>query len=206
MDKAEKKVKSVKRKTWDVISVILIVLLFGFISLELVQKFRHEPIYWFGYRTDVVLTDSMSEVAPEHADFLAGHDDRIQKNDLVQSKKIDDQTELNLYDIVMVPSSVYGTVVHRIVKVETRYPDGTILYTVRADKDPSENGDGRFGRANIIAKVENIIPKAGWIVSYVKSIYGILAGCGLLIILIGTDLLLIYFDSKKANESKESTK
>lgn len=81
----------------------------------IIIKFNNGTLYLFGYRADVVLSDSMSYKNPAHADFLEGHDNQIQRNDLVFSKSVESEKELDVYDIVLFNNPYVGTTMHRIV-------------------------------------------------------------------------------------------
>lgn len=81
----------------------------------------------FGVRADVVLSNSMSYKNEEYADFLEGHDDQFKKFDLVFSKKIDSEENLNVYDIVLFNNPLIGTTVHRIVGKELLKKDSFSL-------------------------------------------------------------------------------
>mgnify|MGYP003309602234 CR=1 FL=1 len=112
--------KSKKKIFLNILFYVLAGLLYVFVGYELVCKFTGNNVYLFGTRFDVVLTDSMSERNPEHAEFLEGTN-QIQPFDLVCSSKINKDTELNVKDIVLFrnPNMNNETVMHRIVdKIE----------------------------------------------------------------------------------------
>lgn len=112
------KVRNIRKKIGTIASFALPIFLFFIVLLEMVFRFTGTSFYFFDTRYDVVLTDSMSEKNENHLDFLAGHDDQIQAFDLVVSKKIKKDTELNVYDIVLFDNPDIGTDMHRIVDID----------------------------------------------------------------------------------------
>ncbi len=178
MEKEKKQKKQKKIKIKDIISNIVIWGVLLIVAIQLVNKFTGHTPYFFGYRHDVVLTDSMSEVNNHHVDFLKGHDDQLQPFDYIISKKINDKTELNVYDIVVFNHPLFGETVHRIVDIKEI--NGVIKYATRGDK--VDTIDGYFDRAAIIAKVDRSIPKLGKIVVFMQSFYGHVMIIGLVVI------------------------
>ena len=116
MDKIEK--KKIGKRVWDIVSTTLVVILFIFVAILIYMKFSGRTIYFFGYRFDVVMTDSMSEKNEEYAEFLKGHD-QIQPMDVVISQELNDDVPLDVYDVVIYKDPTIGTNMHRIVDKET---------------------------------------------------------------------------------------
>ncbi|MCR4879664.1 MAG: hypothetical protein K5906_01745 [Bacilli bacterium] len=110
------KIKKVRKILGKILSPLLVVFLFSIVTISLVYKFTNNTFYFFNYRNDVVLSNSMSYKNEEHLEFLNGHDDQIQKGDLVISKKITNSMPLNVYDIVLFKNPSIGTDMHRIVE------------------------------------------------------------------------------------------
>ncbi len=171
--------KSKISKIKNIISNIIVFGLFIIVAVQLVFKFSGHTPYFFGMRYDVVLTDSMSEVNKEYADFLEGHDDQLKPFDYIVSKKINEKTELNIYDIVIYKHPLFGSTVHRIVDIKEI--NGTIKYGIRADK--VNYMDGYFTRDALIAKVDHSIPKFGKFIAFMQSMYGQIMVIGLAVII-----------------------
>lgn len=104
----------------NIIFYTAIVILYGFVIFVIVTKFNGGTVYLFDIRYDMVLTNSMSERNENHLDFLEGTT-QIQPYDVVRSKKITDDTELQLKDVVLFKSKELGnsTVMHRIAEIVT---------------------------------------------------------------------------------------
>ena len=133
----EKIIKS-RKIVSNVLSYSLIGFLFLIVTVSLIYKITDQPFYFFNTRFDVVLTDSMSSVNPEHKDFLKGHNDQIQAFDFVVSEKITDDTKLNVYDIVVFDNPRIGTDMHRIIDVENV---GDTFELNNIEKDKINNHD-----------------------------------------------------------------
>lgn len=112
-----------KRKIFDITSYILIGIALLLAVLGIIAKFNNGTFYIFDVRSDVVLSDSMSEKNEKYIDFLKGHDDQIQKLDLVFSSKINSEEDINVYDIVLFKNPGIGTTMHRIVGKEEIHSD-----------------------------------------------------------------------------------
>ena len=97
---------------------LALVLIYSITIFSLINRFNNETIYLGNTRVDVVLTDSMSERNEKHADFLEDTT-QIQPFDMVVSKKINDDTELNIKDCVLFknPKLNNKLVVHRIINI-----------------------------------------------------------------------------------------
>lgn len=113
--------KSTKGKIIDIVSWVLVLLLFGTSLFLLLTRKADGTVQVFGNRFDVVLTTSMASKNPEHEVFLNGTA-QIQKMDVVRSKLVNINTELNVYDVVVYKDRKIGTNMHRIVdkKVDTQ--------------------------------------------------------------------------------------
>lgn len=170
---------------WEIVSWALVSAVFVFVFTSLILKFTNTTFYWWGkYRNDVVLTDSMSVLSPDRDDYEHIKDySRYQVGDLVTSEKINEDTALELYDVVLFQSPYYSVpVCHRIVSIREN-SNGVSFYTIQADKASQEDGpDGTFTREVIISKVTAVTPKIGYIIRFFKSTYGIAAIIGLTLI------------------------
>lgn len=97
---------------------LALVSIYSVTIFSLINRFNNETIYLGNTRVDIVLTDSMSERNEKHADFLEGTT-QIQPFDMVVSKKINEDTELNVKDCVLFknPKLNNRLVVHRIINI-----------------------------------------------------------------------------------------
>ena len=200
MNQMENKPKSKGKKAWDIISMILTALIFIFVAYEVVLKFTNNSIYLFGYRADVVLSGSMEykNEDPVVQSFLEGHDDQFAKGDLIYSVKIDADTPIDIYDVVMFknPSTNLLTS-HRVVEIRTQ--KGETYYRLRADTANKSSYDGYFTRKDLIAKKVGSTPWIGNIVNFLRSIYGMLMLIGLAVLM----LIYTYFNNKPSKPKGE---
>ena len=125
--------KSKKGKIIDIVSWVIVLLLFSTSLFLLLSRKANGTMQVFKTRYDVVLRTSMASRNPEHADFLKGTT-QIQKMDVVKSKVVDSKTKLNVYDVVIFKDPKVGTNMHRIVdkQVDTQdeiYLQETIINT-----------------------------------------------------------------------------
>ena len=181
----------------DIILDVFCVFLFLLASYKLVLKFTNNSLYLFGVRSDVVLSDSMSFVSDDKKvqKFLKGHDDRLEKGDLVYSTKVKNDTELNVYDIVIFKNMDNGKdTIHRIVDIRDGkdYLDGETRYVIRADTAKYTETDGAYTRDQIKAKYKSRVKGIGNIYRFFSSIYGFILDIGLIFIVI----LFQYLDDK----------
>jgi len=108
-----------KPKYKFVLSVLIYVvagLLFVLAFIGIVTKLSGNSLPLFGYRLDVVLTDSMSYKNPDYEEFLKGHDNQIQAKDVAITKVGVHESEIDVYDIVLFNNPMlHVTDMHRIV-------------------------------------------------------------------------------------------
>jgi len=124
-----KNTKKNGNKALDIISTIIVILLFLFGATCLIFSFTGNSLYLFGTRFDVCLTDSMSVKNEQNIEFLNDYDDQIQPFDLVVSKKVEKDEDLNIGDIVVYNNPNIGTDCHRVVDIVTYIKDEvTISY------------------------------------------------------------------------------
>lgn len=113
-----KKKHSKKKIIINIIFYTVMALFYIFVIFGVISRFNNGAFYIFGNRYDVVLSNSMATVDPVNKDFLEGTE-RLHRNDLIKSEKINDNTELNLKDIVLFNNPYDGNrlTVHRIVRI-----------------------------------------------------------------------------------------
>lgn len=187
----------------NIILDTIAILVFVFAAYELLVKFTNNSIYLFGVRSDVVLSDSMSYVNedPRVQSFLEGHNDQLQKGDLVYSTKVTAKTELNVYDIVVFTNKDNNKqTIHRIVQIKdgSQYADGQPRYIIRADSANFGSHDGAYTRDEIHAKFKSRTPFVGYIMNFFTSIFGIVLEVGVIVLIV----LYQYFNDKYFNKKQ----
>ena len=111
-EKLNKNKKIIKKLAYP----MLVISFFLFILISIIYKLNHQTFYFFNNRGDVVLTESMSSVHPDNHD-LDGTS-RIYRNDFVISTRIDQNTELNVHDVVLFDNPLIGVDMHRIIAIK----------------------------------------------------------------------------------------
>ena len=101
----------------DIVSYVFVFLFFVAALASCILKFSGVKFNVFGSRYDVVLTDSMSEKNEKYKEFLEGHDDQFNAFDVVKSEKIEKQSDIKLYDVVLYNDPNIGLNMHRIVNI-----------------------------------------------------------------------------------------
>ena len=197
----EQKRKVDKRKVWDIVSWILVGILFIIAAFGLFLRFRRNQVYFFGKRYDAVLSKSMAtvnEVIREDYEEK-GWTNQFKKGSLLVSTKITEETELKAGDIVIFinPDSNKITA-HRIVSVG--YNGNENVYTIRADaaKPGEEDGGRAFLKNELQSKVVNSVPFFGYLAGYITSFWGIMAEAGIIVIFVVYELIT----SKKEEKEK----
>ncbi len=127
--------KITKGKILDIISWVLVLAIFATSLTLLITRKSKGTIAIFGNRYDVVLSGSMSYKNEEHLDFLNGHDDQIQKMDVVRSQVVDKNSDLNVYDIVLFRDTYGRTNMHRIVDKRAQSQDEINLQEATISED-----------------------------------------------------------------------
>ena len=127
------RIKRVRKYINNILFGSSLALILGVFTIGIIYKLTKNTFYFFENRIDVVLSDSMANKNEKYSDFLNGHDNQIQKFDLVISNKISDKTQLDIYDIVLFDNPSIGVDMHRIVDKEIVGDDVIIKNITKTD-------------------------------------------------------------------------
>ncbi|MBO4535235.1 MAG: hypothetical protein J5755_04800, partial [Clostridia bacterium] len=176
--------------------LIILVIVAGIVGIVGKARGQGKGLGLFGLNFYVVATPSMARVNPEYADFLAGHDDRIQVGDLIVTRRIKQGEQLQVYDVV---TFVQGgkIIVHRIVDVQTS-ANGTVFYTTRGDSNNAADGQRTIDEFTGVL-VRNAGHGWGEAVKFVQSYYGIAAVAGVIAIIL---IAILVNDALKNKQPK----
>lgn len=180
-------------------TLITLIIVAGIVGIVGKYKGNGTSIGLFGFNFYVVTTGSMATVNPEYADFLEGHDDQIQAEDLIVTRKIKQGEQLHLYDTVTFTNRSGDIVVHRVVDIQE--VNGTVWYTTRGDANNATDGQRTIDEFKGIV-VDNAGHGWGQIVKFVQSYYGIAAIAGAIAIILLSILVNDYL-AKKGPKPKE---
>lgn len=120
------------------------------------------------YKILVVATDSMSYKNEENT-YLFNNDlnNQFSSNDIVIVKRVNDITDLKLYDIISYTNNKGINIIHRIIDINDEF------IVTRGDANNISDDVITFNQ--VIGVYNNFrIPKLGLIVFYLQSYYGIL--------------------------------
>lgn len=158
---------------------------------------RAMPGLGIPYSLGVVLTPSMSTLAPEREQELQGHDERLQVDDIVVIERVDSLEDIKLYDIVSYAHPEGINVIHRVVGF---YDDGSLLTQGDANSTPDnvrvtlEMVNGRYAGIRI--------PVLGSITIYLQDDYGILGMSSLAYCIIAAEIYFGLSDKRKEERLK----
>lgn len=184
--------------------------MFLYAGYQIAIKVTNNSIYLFGIRHDAVLTDSMSykNEDPKVQEFLKGHDDQLYVGDLVYSNKVNMDTKLKVYDIVIFKHHDTGRqTIHRIVQIlpGSMYIDKEDRFVIRADTANEASDDGAYKKSEIIAKMKARVPFLGHIESFFSSVYGLILIIGLMVIMVAYQFISANYVDKKPKETEDAS-
>ena len=130
--------KQKSKKILEILSYVLVFLLFICSLLCLIARFNGAKFDLFGNRYDVVLTDSMSYKNENHSDFLINDNNQFKPFDLAVSKKLPSPEELKEHDVVIYTDRSIGTNMHRIVEIDTSHYED-VIFTVAQQTEINGN-------------------------------------------------------------------
>lgn len=164
--KVNKKGRAKRIFGYVISTIIALLLVFCFWSgIDSLTGYRCS---FFGLRLSVISTESMSVVNEEYADFLEGHDDRYNVNDLIFCVEVGSIEELEVYDVIIFLNNSGTLICHRVVRIDEA--DGKIW--TRGD---ANNGmDGVIEIEDVKGKVVGCWPGVGIVTMYIRSPYGLL--------------------------------
>ncbi len=145
---------------------------------------------FFGFRTSVILTESMAYSNPENT-YLDESMSRINKHDVITAREVG-YDEIKVYDVVLHVEE--GTLIcHRVVD---KYTYENVNYLVTRG-DSNNLDDAPFAYSLCKGKVINVIPKVGEAVLFFQSGYFLLALCTSVFLVSGTLFTISVISSKK---------
>lgn len=163
--KGKKTAKLVLNILFYTIAVIIMILAI----MGLIGKFTGRTVPIFGYSAYVVVSPSMATTTTKYEEFLKD-DKRLDVGDLIITKKIKSEDELQLHTIVTFNTLDNKTIVHRIVNLNPG-PDGKTMYTTRGDANLQ--ADGAFSSDEFTGIVVSNLGQFGRVINFLGSVYGL---------------------------------
>ncbi len=194
----EKSTKSIILKIFKWIAYVLIAIIFIFVAWVSIDRLTYYNAPIFGYRFSVIASESMSYVNESNKEFLEGHDDQLQVNDLIITEPINDINDLNVYDIITFIDDDNTLICHRIVEIDLE--DGVIW----TQGDANNTRDGVVTIDEVKGRVIAVIPQIGVVTLYIASPYGLL-GISIALTIIFAAVLVNEILKSKEKKQLETT-
>lgn len=178
---------------------LVMVFFIAVLVFSLVQKASGNDAYpFFGFKGMIVQTGSMS--FKYDTEFLDGHNEQFKINDLVFTRRIKDDEEIEIYDIVTFNLG-NNTVIHRVVDIQIDSNTGQKLYITRGDASP-EN-DSAKTREQLTGIYSFSLGQLGVVIKFFQSVYGIVALIACIAILSIASLILRYVKNESSTNSSD---
>lgn len=197
-----KKTKSKKNTFFIVLKWIIYVLIILLIVISLwlmIDRISGYNFSFFGLRSSVISSDSMSEVNVRHEDrdYLLENEERLYKNDLIFTYDASSIEDLEVYDIVTYVDSNNNLICHRIVQIDI---EENKIWT---QGDANNARDGVIEFEDIKGVYIGKISSLGAVTLYLQSPYG-LFGISIAFLFIFGAAIILEIDKNKKELQKEN--
>lgn len=196
------KTKSKKNTFLIVLKWIIYVLIILFVVISLwlmIDRISGYNFSFFGLRSSVISSDSMSEVNVRHEDrdYLLENEERLYKNDLIFTYDASSIEDLEVYDIVTYVDSNNNLICHRIVQIDI---EENKIWT---QGDANNARDGVIEFEDIKGVYIGKISSLGAVTLYLQSPYG-LFGISIAFLFIFGAAIILEIDKNKKELQKEN--
>ena len=196
------KTKSKKNTFLIVLKWIIYVLIILLIVISLwlmIDRISGYNFSFFGLRSSVISSDSMSEVNVRHEDrdYLLENEERLYKNDLIFTYDASSIEDLEVYDIVTYVDSNNNLICHRIVQIDI---EENKIWT---QGDVNNARDGVIEFEDIKGVYIGKISFLGAVTLYLQSPYG-LFGISIAFLFIFGAAIILEIDKNKKELQKEN--
>ena len=196
------KTKSKKNTFLIVLKWIIYVLIILFVVISLwlmIDRISGYNFSFFGLRSSVISSDSMSEVNVRHEDrdYLLENEERLYKNDLIFTYDASSIEDLEVYDIVTYVDSNNNLICHRIVQIDI---EENKIWT---QGDANNARDGVIEFEDIKGVYIGKISSLGAVTLYLQSPYG-LFGISIAFLFIFGAAIILEIDKNKKELKKEN--
>lgn len=196
------KTKSKKNTFLIVLKWIIYVLIILLIVISLwlmIDRISGYNFSFFGLRSSVISSDSMSEVNVRHEDrdYLLENEERLYKNDLIFTYDASSIEYLEVYDIVTYVDSNNNLICHRIVQIDI---EENKIWT---QGDANNTRDGVIEFEDIKGVYIGKISSLGAVTLYLQSPYG-LFGISIAFLFIFGAAIILEIDKNNKEQQKEN--
>ena len=178
---------------------VLIILLIVISLWLMIDRISGYNFSFFGLRSSVISSDSMSEVNVRHEykDYLLDNEERLYKNDLIFTYDAKSIEDLEVFDIVTYLNSDNTLICHRIVQIDV---DANKIWT-QGDANNARDGVIEFEdiKGVYIGKISGI----GAASLYLQSPYG-LFGISIAFLFIFGAAIILEIDKNKKETVKDN--
>lgn len=178
---------------------VLIILLIVISLWLMIDRISGYNFSFFGLRSSVISSDSMSEVNVRHEDrdYLLENEERLYKNDLIFTYDASSIEDLEVYDIVTYVDSNNNLICHRIVQIDI---EENKIWT---QGDANNARDGVIEFEDIKGVYIGKISSLGAVTLYLQSHYG-LFGISIAFLFIFGAAIILEIDKNKKELQKEN--
>ena len=178
---------------------VLIILLIVISLWLMIDRISGYNFSFFGLRSSVISSDSMSEVNVRHEDrdYLLENEERLYKNDLIFTYDASSIEDLEVYDIVTYVDSNNNLICHRIVQIDI---EENKIWT---QGDANNARDGVIEFEDIKGVYIGKISSLGAVTLYLQSPYG-LFGISIAFLFIFGAAIILELDKSKKEAQKEN--
>ena len=178
---------------------VLIILLIVISLWLMIDRISGYNFSFFGLRSSVISSDSMSEVNVRHEDrdYLLENEERLYKNDLIFTYDASSIEDLEVYDIVTYVDSNNNLICHRIVQIDI---EENKIWT---QGDANNARDGVIEFEDIKGVYIGKISSLGAVTLYLQSPYG-LFGISIAFLFIFGAAIILEIDKDKKEAQKEN--
>lgn len=187
------------KKIASIVGTCLVGLLLLMMAFKVIDKYTNYNFAPLGYRSSVVISNSMATVHADNEEELEGVTDRYTKNDVVYAYVVHSYEELNVHDVILYYSSEHGMVVHRIIaKYAGVDEQGQSIDLLLTRGDANNVNDDPVTMSQVKGKVNWCLPKVGSVALFFQSYYGLLAVSACLICAAAGYMIYSHGKEKKA--------
>ena len=178
---------------------VLIILLIVISLWLMIDRVSGYTFSFFGLRSSVISSDSMSEVNVRHEDrdYLLENEERLYKNDLIFTYDASSIEDLEVYDIVTYVDSNNNLICHRIVQIDI---EENKIWT---QGDANNARDGVIEFEDIKGVYIGKISSLGAVTLYLQSPYG-LFGISIAFLFIFGAAIILEIDKNNKEQQKEN--
>lgn len=179
--------------------IYVLIILLVVISLWLmIDRISGYNFSFFGLRSSVISSDSMSEVNVRHEDrdYLLENEERLYKNDLIFTYDASSIEDLQIYDIVTYVDSNNNLICHRIVQIDV---EENKIWT---QGDANNARDGVIEFEDIKGVYIGKISSLGAVTLYLQSPYGLFGISIAFLFIFGAAIILELDKSKKEAQNE----